>query len=131
MVARDSGFAGCYSYRDPDGARSLACYRKAADFLKQFCAEGPDLTGFVIGAVSDSEPLMTPRLKGMTADGLYWKDLSWEQRCRLRRELLSATPEELASLADTLGQVLDGGGVCVIGPRGQLERCGLDTILSV
>ena len=64
-------------------------------------------------------------------DGHYWKGLSWEQRCRLRRELLSAAPEELASLADVLGRVLDGGGVCVIGPRDQLERCGLDTILPV
>ena len=131
LYLRDLSFAGCYSYRDPNAARSLDCYRQAAAFLREFCAGKPDLTGFIIGAVSDGEPLMTPRMKGMTADSQYWRDLSWEQRCRLRRELLEAGPEQLAGLADALERVMNGGGVCVIGPRGQLDQCGLDEILSV
>lgn len=131
LVVQDTGFVGCYSYRDPDGARSLACYRKAADFLGQFCAGQPDLTGSIIGAISDGEPLLTPRTKGLTADGYYWKGLSWEQRCQLRQELLSAAPKDLAALAEPLERVMDRGGVCIVGPRDQLEQCGLETILSV
>lgn len=131
LVVQDSGVASCYSYRDPDGSRSLGCYRGAADFLRQFCAGQPDLTGFMIGAVSDAEPLMTPRVKGMTADSYYWKKLDWAKRCQLRRELLSAKPTDLADLAAPLERLLEQGGVCVIGPRSQLEQCSLDDILSI
>lgn len=85
----------------------------------------------MIGAVSDAEPLMTPRVKGMTADSYYWKKLDWAKRCQLRRELLSAKPTDLADLAAPLERLLEQGGVCVIGPRSQLEQCSLDDILSI
>lgn len=132
LLVRNSGVTGCYSYRDPSAARSLEKYREAAAFLRSFCAGRPDLTGFIIGAVSEDSPLLTPRLKGLMADCYYWQGLTWERRCALRRELLSATPEGLAALADTLEETLAGGGICVIGSRQQLEACeGLEEILSL
>lgn len=131
LLVRDNGGAYCYSYRDPNAARSLEQYTGCADFLRTFCAEQPDLTGFIIGAVSDASPLLTPRLRGQVSDSLYWRGFTWERRCALRRELLEATPERLLALADSLEATIAEGGVCVAGSRVQLEQCGLTELLPL
>lgn len=131
LLIRDTGMACCYSYRDPNAAQSLECYQATADFLKEFCKEEMDLTGFIIGAVSDASPLMTPRMKGFTADGFYFRGISWEKRCQLRRELLDATPQRLCEIAGELGTALSEGSVCVIGSKQQLEACGLSKVYQL
>ena len=125
LIIQDNGLAACYSYRDPHGRKSLETYRNCASFLREYCQKNRDLTGLIIGAVSDSEPLLTPRSKGMTADVYYWKGLRYSDRCQRRQELMRATPETLLSLADTLEAALQGG-VCVVGGQAQLEHCQLD-----
>ncbi len=128
MAVRVSGLTCCYSYRDPNGAQSLEKYLQAGDFLRGFCGTNPNLTGFIIGAVSDDSPLLTPRTKGLLADQFYWKDISWERRCRTREEMLSATPEQLAALTEVLDAALEQGGICVVGGQNQMDACGLDEI---
>ncbi len=131
LLTRVSGLAGCYTYRDPNGAKSLESFLGGPDFLAQMCKAQPDLTGFIIGAVSDSEPLLTPRAKGTAADGLFWQGTSWEDRCRQRKELLQATPAQLTELAAVLKKTLENGGICVVGGENQLANCTLDRVESV
>lgn len=88
------------------------------------------MTGLIIGAVSDSEPLLSPQAQGTTADTWYWQGVDYAERCRRRQELLSATPDTLLALADALETALQGG-VCVVGGQPQLEACGLDHVESV
>ncbi len=131
LLTRANGFAGCYSYRDPNGAKSLQSYLGGADFLAQMCKEEPDLTGFIIGTVSDAEPLLTPRAKGTAADSLYLQGITWEQRCEQRRQLLEATPAQLAQMASVLKATLENGGICVIGGKNQIDQCELDTVKTL
>ncbi|MDD5922415.1 MAG: insulinase family protein, partial [Eubacteriales bacterium] len=63
MQVRPSGLLAAYSYRDPNGADSIHVYQESGAFLKTFLQGFPDLTGFIIGAVSDQTPLLSPRLK--------------------------------------------------------------------
>ena len=130
MVLRNNGLVSLYSYRDPNAARSLACYRAIPDFLERF---GADVDGAIIGAVAESDPLLTPRDKGKTADARYWKKLSYADLCRTRREILATRSADVAAYADKMRDCLDQGTVCVLGPRSQLENCGtgLDNILSL
>ncbi len=129
----DSGNACFYSYRDPSAARSLDCYRQTAGFVRQFCAAPPDLTGFIIGAVAESEPLMPPRRRGRAADSLYLKGITYADRCRTRREMLSVTPDTLGAMTESLQALSDNGSVCVIGSRRQIEACGpeIETVYTL
>lgn len=131
LLVRDSGLAGCYSYRDPAGVQSLQTYLQAPDFLREFCQSSPDLTGFIIGAVSDAEPLLTPRMRGTTADSLYWKGITYEQHCLRRRQLLQAAPADLAALAEPLQKALEQGGVCLVAGKNQLEDGGYPADVTV
>ena len=133
LAVGDSGGACFYSYRDPSAARSLDCYRQAAGFIRQFCDAKPDLTGFIIGAVAESDPLMLPHMRGKAADSLYLKGITYADRCRLRREMLSVTPDMLSTMAGPLQELSNSGNVCVIGSHRQIEACGpeIDTVYKL
>ncbi len=130
MVLRNNGLASLYSYRDPSAAHSLACYREIPAFLKTFTVE---VQSAIIGAIAESDPLLTPRDKGKTADAYHWKKLSHETLCRIWQEILTATGKDVATYAERMERFVGQSAVCVLGPRSQLEQCGaeLETILSI
>lgn len=130
MVLRNNGLASLSSYRDPNAAHSLACYREIPAFLEGYAG---DVTGAILGAVAESDPLRTPRDKGKIADAYHWKKLSHAALCRTRQEILAATTRDVAGYAAQMRDFAARSAVCVLGPRRQLEACGgeLDTILSI
>ena len=128
MRIQSAGGALCSSYRDPSAARSLEMYNGSADFLRN--AASGDLTGFIIGAVSDDSPVLTPRMMGTVADRRYWMGVDAETLRQRRQQLISATAEDLYRVADVLEKTIAEGGICVVGGQKQLDECGLDTILT-
>lgn len=121
LVSRLAGLAAFYSYRDPNAPRTLGCYEESADFLRQL--EGTDLKGYIIGAVAQSDAQLTPRMKGKTADNYYWRGLTYEQLCQVRRDMLAATPTDLMKLAEPLEHLTGSGAICVLGSQAQLQAC--------
>lgn len=121
-----SGLANCYSYRDPNAAGSLESYKKSAEFLREFCAQTEDISGYIIGAVSNASPLLTPKMKGDKANENYWSQISYEDREKMFAQMLSASSQSVANVANSIEKVFDDSGVCVIGSRKQLESCKLD-----
>ncbi len=118
-----SGYAECSSYRDPTPARSLQSYLKAGEFLRDLCKEAPDLTGYIIGCVSKATPLLTPRLKGRVADGYYFRGITLDMQREMLKEIIGTTPEKLLEIADCIERTVENGGVCVIAPQNQLDKC--------
>lgn len=119
------GLMACYSYRDPGGASSLEQYTHCGEFLRQLVQSGQELTGFIIGAVANASPLMTPRTKATVADGRYFSQSTAEERCRDYRRMIEATPQDLLDAADALEQTIRDGGICLVGGQAQLESCDL------
>ncbi len=131
LLPEDSGTLGFYSYRDPSAERTLNCYAQIPGFLR--ACGGLDITGFILGAVAETEPLLTARLKGARADARYWRQIGQQDLQRLRREILAVKPEDLVDLADALEQTIAKSSVCVMGSRQQIDQCGekLDSIIIV
>jgi hypothetical protein len=124
LVSRESGSTACYSYRDPNGKRSLECYQQTAQFLREFLNTHEDLSSYIIGAISDSSPVLSPSAMGLLSDTRYWKGISYEDRKANRTALLGATREELIALCDSLEQAIANGGICVIGSEKQIASMG-------
>lgn len=129
----DNVIASFYSYRDPHAAHSLGCYRQAPAFIRQLPGTMPGLTDFIIGAVADAEPYMTPPRQGRMADSLYWRNISYAERCRRRQELLTVTPAGLTAFAEPLEKLMETASICVIGGQRQLDACReeLDEVFSL
>lgn len=122
LLIEPEGTALCYSYRDPDAARSLQVYAGVPDFLRNFCSQGQNLTGFLIGAASDASPLLTPRAKGLAADRHYFCGRTWEKRLRFWQQMLYTGTESLCAFADALDSTMKQAGICVVASEAQAEK---------
>lgn len=132
MVCGISGNIGFYSYRDPTPKRTLGCYEEIPEFLRELSEDEVDLTKFIIGAVGDSEPVLTPRTKGYIATTRYLRGLTYQRRVELRRELLSTGREALLHAAELVKTVNEKGAICVFGPKeALLDIESLDRILEL
>ena len=132
LISRINGNIGFSSYRDPSPARSLDCYKQSAEFLRSYASSGEDITKFIIGALRDASPLLTPKLRGTVATSRYLRGVSYEDECRTRRELLSTDATELMRIADLIDKVCNNASVCVVAGKDKLDTCDmLDQILEI
>lgn len=123
FLLEDAGGACFYSFRDPNAAHSIDCYRRSATFVQQLPERITDLTDYIIGTVAAIEPPLMAKQKGKLADSWYWQGISYEKRCQHWSELLSATPERLANMADPIRKLTKTAGICVIGSSRQIKVC--------
>ncbi len=116
------GNACYYTYRDPNGGRSLGIFGKASGFLKEFCSGDEALDKFIIGCISRLDPLLSAMDKGIAADGNLFRNISYEQRCALWSSLISTDKSKLLSLAQLLDGIAQNGSVCLIGSKDILKE---------
>jgi Zn-dependent M16 (insulinase) family peptidase len=107
-------------------------YGACGDFLRGFAGQVSDFTGFIIGAVANSSPLLTPKTKAQVGDRFHFSRTSWETRCQVRNQLLNTTAEQLTAAADLLDKTLSQGGLCIVGGQAQLDKCeGLEEVITL
>ncbi len=131
LSVADRGCGAFYSYRDPNSARSLEQFAATADFIRDFAAANPDLTGFIIGTIAGTEPVLLPGRMGSVADAWYFKNVTIEGRCAFRKSLLNMTVEDLAAMEAPLRALCESAGVCVVGSQAHVEACSLDSVYSL
>jgi Zn-dependent M16 (insulinase) family peptidase len=130
---RDSGDIAFYTYRDPQPVRSLGVIARAVDFLREFCASGPDLTGPILSSVSTLDPLMISTEKMAEAERRWFLGISQEEIDERYRTLVHTTPEDLLALGALLEDITADNAVCVAAGKDLLDACGdrLKDTLSV
>ena len=132
LLVRKGGNLGFYSYRDPSPERTLGCYKKSSDFLREFAKSGEDVTKFIIGAVGDASPLTTPKLKGTLATMQYLRGESYEHRLEMKRQLLDTNSADLEKIADLIDRMCATDAICVVGGKDKLLTCKeLETLIEI
>lgn len=124
-TARRDGGIYCYSYRDPDPARTLLAYDTMAQFLQKFCQSGEEeLEKFIISAVAATDALRTPREMGAMADEFWFSGITDADRQKMRREMLCTDRKTVAEWCGMLERMAQDAAVCVAGNGEALEKCG-------
>ena len=124
MTAGRTGSLYCYTYRDPNPARSLGIHKTLSDFLGEFAsAEDADIDGFIISTISSTEPLLSPAAKGRAADDFWFSGFKDEDRIRFRKEMLETKPDDLLAQKEALRLMAESGRICVAGPKNALAEC--------
>jgi Zn-dependent M16 (insulinase) family peptidase len=123
FVRRANGVAGFYTYRDPDPSRSIDCFAASAEYLRGVAESKENITGFIIGAIGDSDPLITPKVASAIVLTSYLRGESYEEKVRLRRQMLDSSEKDLLRAADVVEKI-SRGGVTVVGGKDKLLSCG-------
>lgn len=131
FLGTENGNVVCYSFRDPSPEKSLGHFDACADFAETFCGENPDLTKFILGALSDVDPLLGAGGKMRLAESRYFKNTDAETVSRYRRELRTASAEDIRRICAVLRKAFEEDNFCVVGGEQQLEAVKPDTILDI
>lgn len=133
FIKRNNGNLGYYTYRDPDANRSLGIFDESSAFLRSVAESGEDITNFIIGALGDSDPLITPKVLSALSVASYLRGETYEDRLRARTELISTGKDELLAMAELLDRAFENSGVCVVGGKDKLDACGekIDVLIEI
>lgn len=127
----NSGTLGYYSYRDPSPERSVEVYRGMTDVVRDFLAQGVDLTRYIIGTVGSMDSVSTPRSKGSSATLHALSGKTHEDMLRLRRESIATTADDLMAACDLIDKATKTAVVTVAGPKERLVAMGISDIVEI
>lgn len=118
------GRLSTWSYRDPTPAKSLQANAGISAYLKDLANGDEPLEKFIIATVGETEPLLSPFMKGIFADSQYFSGLTKEDFLRERRQILATDKEKLLLTCEVFDRFSAEGAVCVTGYEEQLKECG-------
>ncbi|MBR3681348.1 MAG: insulinase family protein [Clostridia bacterium] len=127
----NSGTTGYYSYRDPNPTASLDTFKSVPDMIRDFVAESPDLTRYIIGTVGSLEAVSTPRSEGELANTHYLSGKSREDILARRNEALHTSREDLLHLTNMLEEATESAIPVIAAPRELLEGLNLSKIIEL
>ena len=122
MSVDADGTVTYFSYRDPNPKNSLATYRKVPEFISEFCQKESDLTGVIIGAISDTEPVLTAGNKGYVADKWYLSDITDEYRIERRNQMLHTTMNDFRKFGENLQALESDMRSCIVASPEMMEE---------
>ncbi|MCQ2554875.1 MAG: insulinase family protein [Clostridia bacterium] len=117
MSAGIDGTVAFYSYRDPEPDNSLKVFKEVPGYIREFAETDPDLTGIIIGTISDTEPLTTPYSAGKMGDAWYFMGLTDEMRKERRKDILSTSKEDLLRISDDLEKLSEKMYQVIVGQK--------------
>ena len=128
-----NGTMGFYTYRDPNANRSVDMFRKTPEFLREFADSTESLENFIIGAIGNMEPIITPRHVGAVTMVSVLRGKSYEDEVIESREGLRTSKEDILAVADLLEKVIADSGICIIGGKAQLDAAKdkIDTVIEI
>lgn len=122
MVGVD-GDAIWLSWNDPNPMRSLGVYTGCGDALRAFADSNKTIDSYIVSAVADTEPYLTPSAETSAAANLWLQGRTPEDRQRVRSEMLRTTKDDLRAFAGKLDSMAPSAATCVVGGSHPLEPC--------
>ena len=112
-----------YSYRDPNPCNSFNVYNHLLDYLNQILSDSVDLDSYIIGAIGNSEPILTGKSEISIGNREYLCDIDYQDKCQFRKQILSFSKADISKAIKLLQQI-DNYKICLVGPKSAIEQCG-------
>ena len=113
-----TGEQSFFSFRDPSPANTIDIYRKATDFINNYCSNSPDITQYIISSIAKDEPLMSDGNMSRKADDLWFRGITYTERAAEKKRMLCVTHEQLIEAAEKLRSF---GNICVMGNEAAMK----------
>ncbi|MGB4626839.1 MAG: insulinase family protein, partial [Erysipelotrichaceae bacterium] len=111
-----------YSFRDPNPRNSIDVYKATNDFLDSFYSHVDNLDNLIIGTIGDSDPLLTAKTKMSTGNEEYFANITYQDKCDLRAQILSTTKEDFLKVKYIFDKVNQDGNICIVGGSHLLDQ---------
>lgn len=116
------GLIGFTSYRDPEVSKTNDAYEGVINYIDNFNFSDDELLKFKIGAIGSLDSVLHPSAKGLKAQSAYLAHSSYELDCKLRKELINTTNEDIRALGKSFKEALEYNDICVLGNKNKIEE---------
>ena len=118
---------------DPNLSATNEIYDGIPAYLEKFDADEREMTGYIIGTISDMDTPMNPSAKGARSMTAYLQELDYETLSKERSQIIGAQPADIRALKPLIASVLSDGSLCVIGNEDVLtsEKQMFETLESL
>ncbi len=116
-----SGNMSITSYRDPNMFETVDIYEQIADYLENLDISTEELEPFIISTCGKTDPMLTPRSKGVKAISRYFMKVTPNDLREQRSSILSTTPEILKSYASFFRTILSPQNICILGNEDKIK----------
>ena len=124
LVASISGLIGFSSYRDPEVSKTNDVYEGVIDYIDNFNCNDDELLKYKIGAIGSLDSVLHPSMKGKKASLDYFTHNSFDLECKLRKELINTTNQDIRDLSKYFKEALEYNDICVLGNKEKIEEAG-------
>lgn len=131
LFVSTSGNVVFRSYRDPHPEASVNAFRASGAALRAFVRSGAPLEKYQVASIGRIDPYRSPQAEVDYLQDQYFAGLTAEDRARIRREILTVTPEDLLAVADELDAAAARAMHCVVGGKAILAACALEKTEAV
>lgn len=111
------------SYRDPNLKATVDVFDSTADYVAKFDASKRELTKYIIGAISNIDVAATPKTKGLMAQAMWFRGITYEARQKRRNQILGAAVEDIRALAPMIDAAMKENNLCVFGNEVVIGTC--------
>ncbi|MBR6072482.1 MAG: insulinase family protein [Acholeplasmatales bacterium] len=122
MRVSNDGIIGFTSYRDPNIDSTDNVYNEVCDYIDSLSLNDDDLLKYKIGTFGNNQLVLHNKDKAEIARSMYLKKLSYEERCKNRKEILECSSDDLKNLSKYFREALDNSSLCVIGSKDKIEE---------
>ncbi len=121
------------SYRDPNLKETLTIFDGTADFIRELDLSPREVDKYIIGTLSTSDMPLTPRMKGELMLVMHFRNISYEDRQKMRDEVLKTQLDDIHKLADVVEACMKQNIYCVFGNDDKIrsEKDLFDEIIPV
>ena len=117
-----TGEALIVSFRDPNLDETYACFRKIPDYIESLDMDERTFRQFVIGAMNNLCRPLPEYIKGMAQIRRELAGLTAEQAELTRKQIITATLDDVKALVPYLREWLDGAAETVIGGEQKIRN---------
>lgn len=131
FTVSENGNAMFHSYRDPSPENSQKVFKKASQFIREYCKSNENFENIIISAASSLEPLIITRRQQEIADLDYFYGITYEDKCKIKKELLEMKKEDLLEFCDLLDKVAENGYECTVAPKAHIDSLNVEKIYTL
>ena len=122
MSVNNNGTVHFYSYRDPHLGRTLEIFAGISDYLSSFQPSEREMELYLIGTIANLDLPDTPLARGLYFFRKVLSQGDMNEINRLRKEVLSTTPEDLRKFAPLFRKMTDQGIYSIYGNAQQMKE---------
>lgn len=124
-ISPDSNIAYA-SYRDPNIDSTNLAYDNIVEFIEGLELNDDDLLKYKIGTIGNNQVVLHNKDKAEFARTMYIKNITYEDRKKLREEMLNASVDDVKKLSCCFKEALNPSSICVIGAKDKLKDSKID-----